>query len=90
MLRRYDETLVYHCFIKRINELNGVSVVPMLANIEYDSVEYVEKINKKLEEKNIYKCCDKIENTSLSKNPFWDRKLYNDNVKSIFKYGFGE
>ena len=90
MLRRYDATLVYHCFVKRINELKGVSVVPMLANIEYDSVEYIEEINKKLEEQNIHKCCDKIENTSLSKNPFGYGELYNDNVKSIFKYGFGQ
>ena len=89
MLRRYDATLVYHCFLKRINELKGVSVVPMLANIEYDSLGYVEEINKKLQEKNIHKCCDKIENTSLSKNPFGDGELYNDNVKSTFKYGFG-
>lgn len=72
MLRRYDATLVYHCFVKRIDELKGVSVVPMLANIEYDSVKYIEEINKKLEEKNILKSLDNSENIKLSKNPFFD------------------
>ncbi|WP_343344874.1 hypothetical protein [Terrisporobacter petrolearius] len=90
MLKRYDATLVYHCFVIRIYELKSVSVVPMLKHIEYDSVKYIEEINKKLEEKNIHKCCDKIEYTSLSKNTFRDGELYNGNVKYPFKFGFGE
>lgn len=90
MLRRYDATLVYHCFVKRIYELKGVSVVPMLSNIEYDSIKYIEEINQKLEEKNVHKGYDNSENIKLYKNPFCDGELYNGNVKSTFKFGFGE
>ncbi|EGT4669062.1 hypothetical protein DFW37_17865 [Clostridioides difficile] len=62
----------------------------MLVNIEYDSVNYIEEINKKLEEKNIHKSLDNSDYIKLSKNPFWDGEQYNGNVKSTFKFGFGE
>ena len=90
MLRRYDATLVYHCFVKRIYELKGVSVVPMLQHIEQDSLEYIEEINRKLKENEIDNSPYDGKDIRLYNNPFRDGELYNGNVNSTWQFGFGE
>ena len=93
MLKRYDATLVYHCFIKRIGELKGVSIVPMLANIEYDSVRYVDDINKQLKDMGKYGSISTGGNSKsnvFNVNPFANEEYHNNNYKSIWKVGFGE
>ena len=90
MLKRYDPTLVYNCFVERIYELKGVSVVPMLKHIEQDSLNYIEILNKRLQEKNINVVYDDNSDTIFTNNPFYNNELYDGNVKSPFKVGFGE
>lgn len=91
MLKRYDATLVYNCFVSRIDELKGVSVVPMLKHIEYDSVKYVENIDKQLKAMDRYgSLSTRSSNDSIySFNPFLD-EYHNNNYRSNWKVGFGE
>lgn len=90
ILKRYDAKLVYNCFVNRIDELKGVSVVPMLKYIEQDSLDYLKTLNKRLEEKNINVIYNNSSDIRFTNNPFCNKELYNSNVKSTFKLGFGE
>ena len=90
ILKRYDATLVYNCFVNRIDELKGVSVVPMLKYIEQDSLDYLKTLNKRLEEKNINVIYNNSSDIRFTNNPFCNKELYNKNLKSKFKLGFGE